>query len=43
MPPEKITPENLDKALRKMDPIQKNYMTICEPCIANCPAHHFSR
>lgn len=36
MPPEKITPDDLSKALRQMDPFQKACMVIVENCIKHC-------
>lgn len=37
-PPKNITKKALDKALKQMDPIQKNYLAIRENCLVNCPA-----
>ena len=37
LPPEKITPNVLCEALRKMDPGQRRLLCILEKCLTNCP------
>ena len=37
LPGDEVTPENLDAALRKIDPIKKARPVIAEPCMLACP------
>jgi len=37
LPPEKIKPEDLCEALKKIDPVQKQFLCILEKCIVACP------